>query len=175
MTSTKVNDEELQMNTNTNTSTVPTSNGKFDRFMEIGPDATIRELGGSERGCINRAIRYLHAEGASKGTIAKLLNKRFQHIRNVLHQDAQNALAALKKQNQTSTSTNITAITIPNQIVCPAIESMQVNAAPADFEFQKNSGNIDDEQQEQQEKSALSDDEIIQKMIDDELKELEGN
>lgn len=35
-------------------------------------------------GSVSAAIRKLHADGKSRGEIAKLLNKRYQHVRNVL-------------------------------------------------------------------------------------------
>lgn len=33
-------------------------------------------------------IRFLNAKGFSRGTISKILEKRYQHVRNVLTQDA---------------------------------------------------------------------------------------
>lgn len=44
-------------------------------------DATtfIKDAGG-----VSKAIRRLHAEGKKRGEIAKLLGKRYQHVRNVL-------------------------------------------------------------------------------------------
>lgn len=33
-------------------------------------------------------IRYLNSKGFSRGSISKILNKRYQHVRNVLTQDA---------------------------------------------------------------------------------------
>lgn len=33
-------------------------------------------------------IRFLNSKGFSKGTISRILEKRFQHVRNVLVQDA---------------------------------------------------------------------------------------
>lgn len=35
-------------------------------------------------GSVSAAIRKLASEGKSRGEIAKLLNKRYQHVRNVL-------------------------------------------------------------------------------------------
>lgn len=35
-------------------------------------------------GSVSAAIRKLHEEGKSRGEIAKLLEKRYQHVRNVL-------------------------------------------------------------------------------------------
>lgn len=37
-----------------------------------------------EAGSISAAIRKLNADGKKKGEIAKMLNKRYQHVRNVL-------------------------------------------------------------------------------------------
>jgi len=45
----------------------------FDR------DAFIKMHGG-----VSKAIRALDAEGKKRGEIAKLLDKRYQHVRNVL-------------------------------------------------------------------------------------------
>lgn len=42
-------------------------------------EAIIKEYGG-----VSKAIRALHAEGLKRGAIAKRLNKRYQHVRNVL-------------------------------------------------------------------------------------------
>jgi len=38
----------------------------------------------SQAGSVSAAIRKLTSEGKSRGEIAKLLNKRYQHVRNVL-------------------------------------------------------------------------------------------
>jgi hypothetical protein len=37
-----------------------------------------------ECGSVSAAIRKLDSEGKKRGEIAKLLNKRYQHVRNVL-------------------------------------------------------------------------------------------
>lgn len=37
-----------------------------------------------ECGSVSAAIRKLTAEGKKRGEVAKLLNKRYQHVRNVL-------------------------------------------------------------------------------------------
>ncbi|TXH42031.1 MAG: hypothetical protein E6Q97_36440 [Desulfurellales bacterium] len=37
-----------------------------------------------ECGSVSSAIRKLHSEGKTRGEIAKMLNKRYQHVRNVL-------------------------------------------------------------------------------------------
>lgn len=42
-------------------------------------DAYIKEKGG-----VSNAIRQLASEGMARGAIAKRLNKRYQHVRNVL-------------------------------------------------------------------------------------------
>ena len=39
---------------------------------------------------VSGQIRFLHAQGLKRGTIAKMLGKRYQHVRNVL-------IAPLKK------------------------------------------------------------------------------
>lgn len=36
------------------------------------------------RGAVSKTIRQLAADGHTTGTIAKMLNKRYQHVRNVL-------------------------------------------------------------------------------------------
>lgn len=36
-----------------------------------------------EKGSVSAAIRFLLAEGKSRGEVAKLLHKRYQHVRNV--------------------------------------------------------------------------------------------
>jgi hypothetical protein len=79
--------------TNTNTQAnvqVNTGETAMDkRFKELeamGPEKVIISTGGKDRGNISKAIRRLHGEGFSKGQIAKLTGKRFQHIRNVLVQ-----------------------------------------------------------------------------------------
>lgn len=38
----------------------------------------------AQAGSVSAAIRKLDKEGKSRGEIAKLLNKRYQHVRNVL-------------------------------------------------------------------------------------------
>jgi predicted secreted Zn-dependent protease len=44
-----------------------------------------------KHGSVSGAIRFLNSEGLTKGQIAKVLAKRFQHVRNVL-------ITPLKKQ-----------------------------------------------------------------------------
>jgi hypothetical protein len=84
--------------TNTNTQAnvqVNTGETAMDkRFKELeamGPEKVIISTGGKDRGNISKAIRRLHGEGFSKGQIAKLTGKRFQHIRNVLVQPLKSA------------------------------------------------------------------------------------
>jgi hypothetical protein len=39
----------------------------------------------TDKGGVSKAIRFLHGEGKSRSDIAKMLGKRYQHVRNVLN------------------------------------------------------------------------------------------
>lgn len=84
--------------------TKSTKTPALDKYRTMGPAQTIKELGGTDRGAISKAIRYLLALGGSTGEIALIVNKRFQHVRNVKVQVAEQAkreqAAQLKIQNQ---------------------------------------------------------------------------
>jgi hypothetical protein len=84
--------------------TKSTKTPALDKYRQMGAAATIKELGGTDRGAISKAIRYLLALGGSTGEIALIVNKRFQHVRNVKVQVAEqakrDAAAASKIQNQ---------------------------------------------------------------------------
>jgi hypothetical protein len=53
--------------------------------------------GESARGAVSQLIRRANAMGFSKGDIATLIGKRYQHVRNVLTQDAVNAAEAERR------------------------------------------------------------------------------
>lgn len=65
----------MAKNTNTKVEETPQVQDAFDAA------AYIKECGG-----VSQAIRKLDAEGMKRGDIAKKLNKRYQHVRNVLIQ-----------------------------------------------------------------------------------------
>jgi len=46
------------------------------------------------RGAVSQTIRQLHADGYPTGTIAKILGKRYQHVRNVLTQPLKKVVPA---------------------------------------------------------------------------------
>ena len=66
-------------NTNTNTITK-------ESLTTMSSEQLFTTLGGGEmmRGGVSKTIRELHSYGFTTGTIAKMLNKRYQHVRNVL-------------------------------------------------------------------------------------------
>jgi hypothetical protein len=49
-------------------------------------DEIFQKIAGGEmiRGGVSKTIRELHSIGYTTGQIAKMLNKRYQHVRNVL-------------------------------------------------------------------------------------------
>lgn len=47
-----------------------------------------------EKGGVSKAIRFLDSEGMERGAIAKKLNKRYQHVRNVLNQPLKKSATA---------------------------------------------------------------------------------
>jgi hypothetical protein len=51
-----------------------------------------------EHGGVSKAIRHFDSQGMSRGDIAKVLNKRYQHVRNVL-------ITPIKKVETTTEST----------------------------------------------------------------------
>ena len=72
MAKNKQNTQAIEESINTEVAVVETA---FDAA------AYIKECGG-----VSAAIRKLDAEGMKRGAIAKRLNKRYQHVRNVLTQ-----------------------------------------------------------------------------------------
>lgn len=60
-----------------------TGTTEVTKATELSKDekaATLKKYGGT----ISGAIRGLHADGKSRADIAKMLGKRYQHVRNVL-------------------------------------------------------------------------------------------
>ncbi len=56
-------------------------------FEGLTSEEIFNQFGGEmTRGGVSKAIRGLSSEGYSTGAIAKMLNKRYQHVRNVLTQ-----------------------------------------------------------------------------------------
>lgn len=66
------------------------------KFVDMTQDQLWANFGGRDkRGVVSQAIRYLNALGFTKSKIADLTGKRYQHVRNVLVEDAR--MAAAKK------------------------------------------------------------------------------
>ncbi len=110
-------------NTNTNATTTTTTTEApaqkaYAKYLTMSPDQVIKEVGGTDRGAISKAIRELAAMGATKGEIAKMTNRRFQQVRNIL-------LQPLKTQ-QPSAPTTISS--------APAIV---IAAAPGETKIEK--------------------------------------
>ena len=60
-----------------------------EKFKSMTLDQRWDHFGGKDkRGVVSEAIRYFAAIGFTRGQIADLLNKRYQHVRNVLVEDA---------------------------------------------------------------------------------------
>ena len=61
---------------------------KFNKkdFEGLESKDIFEKIAGGElmRGAVSQTIRELHAAGFTTGEIAKKLNKRYQHVRNVL-------------------------------------------------------------------------------------------
>jgi hypothetical protein len=59
-------------------------------YAELDAAGIFTKVAGGEqmRGAVSKTIRQLAAEGFTTGQIAKMLNKRYQHVRNVLHEPA---------------------------------------------------------------------------------------
>lgn len=62
-----------------------TSNAKVSKIEAAGID---RSKLYEEHKTVSGCIRALHAQGYTRGEIAVFLGKRYQHVRNVLVQDA---------------------------------------------------------------------------------------
>ncbi|MGD9726400.1 MAG: hypothetical protein AB7L09_21565 [Nitrospira sp.] len=62
-------------------------------YGAMTPEQIFNLLGGGEmsRGGVSRTMKALAAEGYTTAQIAKLLNKRYQHVRNVLKEPAKKA------------------------------------------------------------------------------------
>lgn len=112
------------MNANTNTN-IDINTNIDNRILETGslsdqifkqyegkdPEAIIQEVGGTDRGCINRTIYHFNSLGLTKGQISRLIGKRFQHVRNVLHNQK---LAKAKAAANTATLTTAAPGHAPN-------------------------------------------------------------
>lgn len=65
---------------------------KFDKkdFEGLESKDIFDKVAGGEmmRGAVSQTIREMHAAGFTTGEIAKRLNKRYQHVRNVLAEPA---------------------------------------------------------------------------------------
>lgn len=61
---------------------------KKNDYIELTSEQIFNKVSGGElmRGAVSKTIRQLHSEGFTTGQIAKMLNKRYQHVRNVLTQ-----------------------------------------------------------------------------------------
>jgi outer membrane biosynthesis protein TonB len=60
-----------------------------EKFKSMTEDQRWAHFGGRDkRGVVSEAIRFFAAIGFTRGQIADLLNKRYQHVRNVLVEDA---------------------------------------------------------------------------------------
>jgi hypothetical protein len=76
---------------------VPTDKNEAERakFKAMAVDQVWSHFGGQDgRGHVSKAIRYLTAIGFDRSEVAKLTGKRYQHVRNVLVEDARAAEAA---------------------------------------------------------------------------------
>lgn len=69
------------------------------KFATMTTTEVWNHFGGQEgRGNVSKAIRYLTAIGFDKASVAKLTGKRYQHVRNVLVEDARQKLEAEARQ-----------------------------------------------------------------------------
>lgn len=59
---------------------------KSNDYTGLTSEQIFQQIAGGEtqRGAVSKTIRQLHADGFTTGNIAKMLNKRYQHVRNVL-------------------------------------------------------------------------------------------
>ena len=66
---------------------VDTNATERERFKTMSTDQIWLHFGGEDkRGVISHAMRYLTSIGFTTSEVAKMLNKRYQHVRNVLTQ-----------------------------------------------------------------------------------------
>lgn len=83
----KKNQVEATLNTNTNTNSIEgvvTTQVEPTKTYVIPLDGTGGETYITEQGSVSKAIRTLIASGYTRGEVAKMLNKRYQHVRNVM-------------------------------------------------------------------------------------------
>lgn len=61
-------------------------------FDNLKSEEIFDKVAGGEmiRGGVSKTIRELHSCGFTTGQIAKMLNKRYQHVRNVLTEPTKN-------------------------------------------------------------------------------------
>ena len=84
---TTTTDREVETTTTKTNEPTKTNEQLLAELATMTAEQIIEGVGGKDRGAISKAIRFLIALGATKGQTAKMLNKRFQHVRNVLHND----------------------------------------------------------------------------------------
>jgi hypothetical protein len=68
--------------------------------------------GEQSRGAISLAIRTLTAVGFSRGEVAKMLNKRYQHVRNVLIEAARSAESNERKKTIAARNVTLASVNI---------------------------------------------------------------
>lgn len=68
---------------NINTDIAAYTDATLEEMVEAAPIESADTLI-AKYGNVSKAIRALDADGYSRGAIAKMLNKRYQHVRNVL-------------------------------------------------------------------------------------------
>lgn len=73
-------------------------------FEGMTSEEIFNQFGGElSRGGVSKTMRGLAAEGYSTGAIAKMLGKRYQHVRNVLTQPLKKAEASTPATNEGDT------------------------------------------------------------------------
>ena len=99
---TEVKVPEAPKSDDTKSATAPTNEtdrkAEKEKWLKYTPETFWVEFGSEQiRGQVSRAIRHLDAIGLTRAEIAKVTGKRYQHVRNVLTEDAKAASAKTKQ------------------------------------------------------------------------------
>lgn len=92
---------EAEIKTEVKTEEPPKTEKEIERnkFKAMGMDAIWEHFGGyDKRGVVSQAIRHLHTLDFTRSEISNMLGKRYQHVNNVLREDARQAEAKANRQ-----------------------------------------------------------------------------
>lgn len=79
-----------------------------DTLATMTAEQIFQAVAGGEqmRGAVSKTIRFLDSLNIPRGTIAKMLGKRYQHVKNVLDEPLKNTMATLPPQADEATPEN---------------------------------------------------------------------